>query len=880
MRSGPLRATLVALLLFIWLGPAAGQAYRIAPAPAWAVVNEVQGLRLSDTACVSGGIEYLLVDRQYHLGQQAAFVKQAMRLTTAEGVQEGSRFQVDLDPSFQRLTIHALHLIRDGRILERLVPGQIRTLQREEDMDSHLYDGSITVVSDLQDVRVGDILEYAFTITGWNPADDGRFHRYLSLEYSVPLAHGHTRFIVPPGRTPIFRTTGGAAPAQVITTASGTEHVWDLRDQHCVHVDDGVPGWYDGYGALEVSEFKDVEELRRWALRLFAVDVKPHAALREHIAELARVGDPAARLDSAVRWVQRDIRYLGLENGIGAYRPHPPTVVLDQRFGDCKDKSLLLVTLLKACGIEAAPALVNTRTGLHLDERLPRAGMFDHCIVRATLDGRALWIDPTRAHNGGLGAARYMPDYGYALVVHEGEEGLVRMVVCDTAKVHVLERFKLGAIGTGAELTVETRYQGGRADWARALFAGSSTADLEREYTAYYARMYGPCEVKAPLHSTDDRDLNTFTTYEQYAIPQIWDTLADGTLSFSVLASILRDAMAMPDAPRRTAPFALGGPFSIEQRIEVVLPQAWSLDPFEHHFAQAGVRYDGAASLLDRTALLSFTYAVDADHLGAADASALYGKQKDILEDLEYQFTWKPLASAAAGPWPGVLNWGLIWVFAALSTVGAVMVARYDPSADASISGWRQEGIGGFLVLPAIGLSLAPFLLLFTMFKDGAAFLTLPSTLSRLSVEDTAGLVAYGLFTQAYNIALLAFYILLLVLFFRRRTSVPLLMKIMYAVQVAGQALDLSLYGWFDLEQLSGVKMSGSELVRSVVAAAIWIPVFHYSDRVKRTFVRRRGQRPPEPGWPSAAPAVVPVPSAMPGGEDGGSMIPVPEQRP
>ena len=53
--------------------------------------------------------------------------------------------------------------------------------------------------------------------------------------------------------------------------------------------------------------------------------------------------------------MQDEVRYLGLENGISAYKPSSPNKVYNQRFGDCKDKSLLLVTMLNQMNIEAYP---------------------------------------------------------------------------------------------------------------------------------------------------------------------------------------------------------------------------------------------------------------------------------------------------------------------------------------------------------------------------------------------------------------------------------------------------------------------------------------------------------------------------------------------
>ena len=368
-------------LLFALLAGAQSPHYRVGVPGTWVLEQTMSGARVADTACLEGGEEIVLLDRQYDLASRSVYWRRANRLISAEGVQNGSRFEVSFDPSYEQLTIHHLRIVRGGEVIEKFDPSQIRVLHREEDMSSFLYDGSLSVICELKDVRVGDIVDYALTLKGWNPAEKGLFHRNLSMGYSVPVARLHLRVISPLGRSPAMKRHAFDVEPKVLTTARGTETSWSLGPLPCMQVDDGAPGWYDPLPSVEFSEFASVEALRNWALDQYAVDRRITGRLADRVAELKSLPDPIARIDSAVHLVQREVRYLGLEGGISAYRPHPPSDVYDQRFGDCKDKSLLLVTLLEASGVKAYPALVNTRNGWSMDERLPSPGLFDHCIA-------------------------------------------------------------------------------------------------------------------------------------------------------------------------------------------------------------------------------------------------------------------------------------------------------------------------------------------------------------------------------------------------------------------------------------------------------------------------------------------------------------------
>ena len=93
--------------------------------------------------------------------------------------------------------------------------------------------------------------------------------------------------------------------------------------------------------------------------------------------------------------MQDEVRYFGIEMGSSTVKPGDPSTVFSRRFGDCKDKSLLFVTILRALGIEAYPVLVNSTVRRALADWQPSDGAFDHCIAVARCDDQTYWLDPT-----------------------------------------------------------------------------------------------------------------------------------------------------------------------------------------------------------------------------------------------------------------------------------------------------------------------------------------------------------------------------------------------------------------------------------------------------------------------------------------------------
>ena len=94
-------------------------------------------------------------------------------------------------------------------------------------------------------------------------------------------------------------------------------------------------------------------------------------------------------------------------------------------------------------------------------------------------------------------------------------------------------------------------------------------------------------------------------------------------------------------------------------------------------------------------------------------------------------------------------------------------------------------------------------------------------------------LFIYLLAVHVYNIGYLLFTVLVIALFYQRRSSVPKLISVFYGVGCVATIIDNVIALQIDPNSTPEKK----EIIRAIVAAAIWIPYFHMSDRVKRTFV-------------------------------------------
>src|SRR5574341_364506 len=334
----PIHAALIALGTLAAAAPdrVVAGAFTITPPPAW--VEPIRAdLERPPRSGAEGGVDYLVVDDQLRVGpgERQAYRHLVTRVVSTKGIEDGSDVRVDFDPQYQRLVLHAVTIHRGTSRIPALHPGEVKIIQRERELDRRLYDGRLTAVIFLRDVRVGDVVESSYTLVGSNPIFGGRFADGFDLGYGVPVERLGVRILLPNGRPLAWRTHGLDLPPAVGKSGGGVEYRWSRGQVDSFHDEGDLPAGLRPYPWLEVSEWGEWADVVRWALPLYAPG-EPAAGMAERIAAWRQLPDEAARGTAALRFVQDEVRYLGIELGPSSHRPHRPAEVFERRFGDCK----------------------------------------------------------------------------------------------------------------------------------------------------------------------------------------------------------------------------------------------------------------------------------------------------------------------------------------------------------------------------------------------------------------------------------------------------------------------------------------------------------------------------------------------------------------
>jgi transglutaminase-like putative cysteine protease len=127
-------------------------------------------------------------------------------------------------------------------------------------------------------------------------------------------------------------------------------------------------------------------------------------------------------LEALFDFLADSVSYVALEVGKGDFTPHICSVILNRRFGDCKDQAVLLSSLCRVAGFDAYPALVSTRPQPPVNDHQPWPAWFDHVITVVKDETGYVLLDPSDP----LGSIEVLPPRlrGKMYLVCDGVSGL------------------------------------------------------------------------------------------------------------------------------------------------------------------------------------------------------------------------------------------------------------------------------------------------------------------------------------------------------------------------------------------------------------------------------------------------------------------------
>lgn len=464
-----------------------------AAAPVWAepAPAETPGPVTGDAALRS-----LVIDHQIHFDAEGThtYVFQRYQVLTRQGLSSVGTVNLSWSPPRQRIQIHALRIVRDGQRIDVLADQEFETLRRENNLESAMIDGQLTATLQPRDLRVGDILELAFTIHDTHGVLAPHVESFDGIGLGQAIDHYRLRATWPDEHPMRAAASAPWADVQPRRNGQGWLYEIDARNLTPERIPGDVPTRFTLARTVQFTDFGSWADASRMMAPLYetGATLEPESPLLAEIERIRSAHDTdAGRAMAALRLVEDEVRYLALAMGEGNYVPMSADEVWRSRYGDCKGKTVLLLALLKGLGIEAEATLVSTTWGDGLDAQLPLLSWFDHVIVRATVDGRTYWMDGTRIGDRSL-EGLVVPPYRWGLPVRSDGAGLERIVQSPMTSPMIDTVWDIDAtagIDADAPFVLHITYAGDVATGMRSQIGNVPPDQLE---TMLKARLGGP----------------------------------------------------------------------------------------------------------------------------------------------------------------------------------------------------------------------------------------------------------------------------------------------------------------------------------------------------------------------------------------------------
>jgi Domain of Unknown Function with PDB structure (DUF3857)/Transglutaminase-like superfamily len=428
--------------------------------------------------------------------------------------------------------------------------------------------------------------------------DDWLFQR------PIPTAEARYTLQLPPGweYKAAWFNHAEIAPASV----GNNQWQWVVKNVPAVKEEKEMPPWRGvaeqmvlsviPSGGSQNRGFQNWDDMGNWQAGLTRGRRDSSPEIKQKVAELtAAAKTPVEKMRAIAAFAQREIRYVGIELGIGGYQPHAAKDVFAHRYGDCKDKATLVSTMLSEMGVESYYIVINSERGAVTPGMPPQIGIFDHVILAIKLPegvadpslvaftdeaklGKLLIFDPTDEMTP-FGQLRGALQANYGLLVTPSGGELMELPRLPSS-LNTTERFaklQLDAKGTLSGDIREIR-RGDPAVYERyVLRAASQQSDKIKPIETVLSHSLGTFQItKATMGNLAQTNLPFVYDYslvaENYAKPA-GDLLL---VRPRVMGYESRDLLETKEARKYAVEFA--GPWKDSDTFEIVLPAGYVVD--------------------------------------------------------------------------------------------------------------------------------------------------------------------------------------------------------------------------------------------------------------------------------------------------------------
>ncbi len=323
-----------------------------------------------------------------------------IKILNERGKENFSESHIDYDSTFETVELEYARTIKpDGTVID-VGTRHIRDVSKY--LNFPLYSNARVYIISFPEISEGASIEYKMKIHRNQLINKKDFVIDYPLQTQEPVIAANFNISLPSERTLHIKTINdryndfGAELKPKIESQKGRlTYSWQFKDIPQIMPESNMPDGVEINPTMLVSSFSSWQEIYNWWWKLAQDKIKADRAIKDKVRELIRNKDSEeAKARAIYNFCAQKIRYVAVEYGQAGYEPHNASDIFKNKYGDCKDKAILLVTMFKEADLLAWPVLIPTKNCYNLNEDFPSV-VFDHCIAAISLKDKIIFLDPT-----------------------------------------------------------------------------------------------------------------------------------------------------------------------------------------------------------------------------------------------------------------------------------------------------------------------------------------------------------------------------------------------------------------------------------------------------------------------------------------------------
>ncbi len=334
------------------------------------------------------------------LNTQVSQMHYIIKILNERGKEDFSETHVDYDSTYEKVELEYARTIKPDGTVADVGSRHIRDVSKY--LNFPLYSNARVFIISFPEIMEGAVIDYKLKIYRNQLLNKKDFILTFPLQASEPIITANFTLTFPKDRqlhTRIINEKYNNFAANLIPHKEEKDsyliYRWQFKDIPQIIPESNMPPQVEINPTLLISTFQSWQDIYNWWWALSKDKIRADSAIQLKVKELIK--DKASE-EEKVRAIHnfcaQKIRYVAVEYGQAGYEPHRAEDVYKNKYGDCKDQAILLVTMLKEAGFLAWPVLIATKDYYNLEDNFP-AILFNHAIACVYLKDEYIFLDPT-----------------------------------------------------------------------------------------------------------------------------------------------------------------------------------------------------------------------------------------------------------------------------------------------------------------------------------------------------------------------------------------------------------------------------------------------------------------------------------------------------